>query len=100
MSIILEINNPNCFEKKVKTAKEAQKLIYESYFKSELFLTYKESDLCRFLSQEKLGDAHPYSDNEQLYRLYWDNLIVEERGVFVWRSAFIVGLGREVLGCK
>ena len=89
-----------CFEKKVKTAKEAEKLIYESYFKSELFLTYKESDLCMLLSKEKLGDAHPYSDDERLYRLYWDNLIVEERGKFVWRSAFIVGLGREVLGCR
>ncbi|MBU1668696.1 hypothetical protein KKC13_09765 [bacterium] len=89
-----------CFEKRVQTAQQAKKLIYESYFKSELFLAYKEDDLCMLFTKEQLGDAHPYSDNELLYRLYWDNLIVEVRGKFVWRSGFIVGLGQEVLGCK
>lgn len=88
-----------CFEKKIKTKEEAKKLIYESYFKSELFLAYKEDDLCMLFTKEQLGDAHPYSDNELLYRLYWDNLIAENRGQFVWRSGFIVGLGQEVLGC-
>lgn len=87
-----------CFEKKVQTAQEAKKLIYESYFKSDLFFAY-EDNLCTLLNKKQLGDAHPYSDNELLYRLYWDNLIVEVRGQFVWRSAFIVGLGREFLGC-
>lgn len=89
-----------CFEKGAKSSQEAKKLIYESYFKSELFLAYKEDDLCMLLSREQLGDFHPYSDNELLYRLYWDNLIVEDRGQFVWRSGFIVELGQELLGCK
>jgi len=36
-----------CFEKKVQTAQEAKKLIYESYFKSDLFFAYKKITFVR-----------------------------------------------------
>jgi len=90
-----------CFKNRICTKEDAGKLIYESYLKSELFRAYKtEKALCELLKQENLGDAHPYSDNPLLYRLYWDNLIVEQRGKFVWRSAFIRDLGWEMVGCE
>ena len=89
-----------CFKNKICNKEDARRLIYASYLKSELFRAYlKEKALCALLQQESLGDAHPYSDNPLLYSLYWDNLIVEQEGKFVWRSAFIRDLGREMLGC-
>lgn len=89
-----------CFTNNANSAEEAQKCIDESSWKSELFRLYRNDKLCMLFTKEKLGDAHPYSHDELLYRLYWDNLIVEEKGQFVWRSKFIVGLGQDFLGCK
>lgn len=89
----------HCFEQKAYTVEDAKRVIVESFFKVELFLPYEGDDLCLRLAQESLGDAHPYSSDPILYRLYWDNLIVEKRGKFVWRSPFLQALGREVLGC-
>lgn len=88
-----------CFKAKVQTQKEAEELLANSLWSSELFRVYrKESDkLSLLLSKEALGNFHPYCDDELLYKLYWDNLIVEQRGVFVWRSAFIVVLGKHFL---
>ena len=89
-----------CFKAKVKTQKEAKELLVHSLWSSELFRAYrKEKDkLSLLLSKEELGAFHPYCDNELLYKLYWDNLIKGERGKFVWRSAFLVEMGREFLG--
>ncbi len=88
-----------CFKAGVKNEEEAKAFIDESTWKSDLFMSYKEHDLCDKFTQEPLGNAHPYSDNKLFYKLYWDNLIVEKKGKFVWRSAFLVEMGREVLGC-
>ncbi len=89
-----------CFKAKVKTQKEAEEHLSESLWSSELFRVYrKERDrLSILLSKEELGAFHPYCDDELLYKLYWDNLIVEQKGKFVWRSLFIVGMGREFFG--
>ena len=89
-----------CFKEGATCAKTAQKCLEESSWKSELFRLYRNDKLCLLFDKTSLGDAHPYSDNELLYRLYWDNLIVEEKGQFVWRSAFLVGLGKDVLACE
>ena len=89
-----------CFKERACTVKEAEKFLDESTWKSELFRVYRKDDLCSLFSKETLGNAHPSSDDEQLYKLYWDNLIVEEKGKFVWRSSFIVDMGKDVLGCK
>ena len=89
-----------CFKEKVRTSHEARKLLDESTWKSELFRVYRKDNLCELFPKEVLGNAHPYTDNEQLYKLYWDNLIVEKKGKFIWRSAFLVEMGREALGCK
>ena len=89
-----------CFKAGVKNEEEAKAFINESTWKSDLFMSYKEHDLCDKFTQEPLGNAHPYSDNKLFYKLYWDNLIVEKKGKFVWRSAFLVEMGREVLECK
>jgi len=89
----------HCFKAGVRNEEEAKALIDESIWKSDLFRLYKQENLCEFLSKETLGNAHPYSDNELLYKLYWDNLIIEEKGKFVWRSSFIVKLGKSFLGC-
>jgi len=89
-----------CFKAGVKNEDEAKAFIDESTWKSDLFMSYKEHDLCDKFTQEPLGNAHPYSDNKLFYKLYWDNLIVEKKGKFVWRSAFLVEMGREVLECK
>jgi hypothetical protein len=88
-----------CFEKGATTKQEAKEILDESSWKSELFRLYRKDNLCLLFDKETLGDAHPYSDNELLYRLYWDNLIVEQRGQFVWRSEFMVELGKRFLGC-
>jgi hypothetical protein len=88
-----------CFKSDVKNEEEAKILLDESTWKSDLFMAYKEYELCEKFAKEPLGNAHPYSDNKLFYKLYWDNLIVEKKGKFVWRSAFLVEMGREVLGC-
>jgi hypothetical protein len=88
-----------CFKSDVKNEEEAKILIDESTWKSDLFMAYKEYELCERFVKKSLGNAHPYSDNKLFYKLYWDNLIVEKKGKFVWRSAFLVEMGREVLGC-
>jgi hypothetical protein len=89
-----------CFRAKLKSEEKAKEYIDESTWKSDLFMGYREYDLCKKFTQEPLGNAHPYSDNKLFYKLYWDNLIVEKKGKFVWRSAFLVEMGREVLGCN
>jgi RNAse (barnase) inhibitor barstar len=91
-----------CLKAKVQNEKEAEELLTHSLWSSELFRAYrKEKDkLSLLLSKEELGSFHPYCDDELLYKLYWDNLIVEEKGVFVWRSAFLVKMGKEALECK
>ncbi len=89
-----------CFKEGASNGTMAEQCIKESSWKSELFRLYRNDKLCLLFTKEVLGDAHPYSDNELLYRLYWDNLIVEEKGQFVWRSSFMVGLGKDILGCK
>jgi hypothetical protein len=83
-----------CFKAEVKSQKEAERFLLESSWKSELFRLYRNDNLMLLFDKEVLGDAHPYSDDELLYRLYWDNLIVEKRGKFVWRSPFVVELGK------
>lgn len=90
-----------CFKNKTCKVLDAEKLICESYLKSELFRAYKDEEaLCTLLKKEALGDAHPYCEDPLLYKLYWDSLIVEKRGQFVWRSGFIRDLGRSTVGCE
>jgi len=88
-----------CFKAKVKSQKEAKELLTKSLWSSELFRPYRKEkeNLSLLLGKEKLGNFHPYCDDELLYKLYWDNLIVEEKGVFVWRSTFLVELGKSFL---
>jgi len=88
-----------CLKNGAKNAKECKKLIEESYLKTDLFKGYQKEKFCKLLKSDILGDFHPFCDDENLYRLYWDNLIVEERGKFVWRSNFIKELAKKVLKC-
>ena len=89
-----------CFKAGVTSGEKAKQFIDESTWKSDLFMSYREHDICDKFITEPLGNAHPYSDNKLFYKLYWDNLIVEKKGKFVWRSPFLVEMGKEVLECS
>jgi hypothetical protein len=59
-----------CFKAGVKSEEKAKTLIDESTWKSDLFMSYKEQNLCEKFLNETLGNAHPFSDNKLFYNLY------------------------------
>lgn len=70
---------------------------------SQLFSRFRTAadavPLCGLLHRETLGRYEVWPQDELLRRLYWQNLITDCRGQFVWRCAFIRDTGRELLGC-
>lgn len=70
---------------------------------SQLFTRFRSDadavPLCGLLRQDKLGKYDAWPQDELVRRLYWQNLITDCRGQFVWRCDFIRETGRELLGC-
>ena len=70
---------------------------------SQLFTRFRSDadavPLCGLLKQTTLGRYDVWPQDELVRRLYWQNLITDCRGQFVWRCDFIRDTGLEILGC-
>ncbi|MFM8330121.1 MAG: hypothetical protein ACKN9T_00345 [Candidatus Methylumidiphilus sp.] len=65
------------------------------------FTAYRENGdaerLRQYLAQQDLGRYDFWPSDALLSRLYWDSLLAERAGRFVWRCEIIRRIGREVL---
>ena len=78
--------------------------IISSSLPSQLFtrLIRSETDvplLCDLLQRQTLGRYDAWPQDIIIRKLYWQNLITNQDGQFVWRCPFIEKSGRELLSC-
>lgn len=77
--------------------------IKNSALPSQLFTRFRnETDappLCDLLQQQALGRYDAWPQDTLIRRLYWQNLITDCHGKFVWRCGFVQKTGLELLQC-
>ena len=80
-----------------------QASIKNSALPSQLFTRFRnETDalpLCDLLQKQALGRYDAWPQDALIRRLYWQNLITDCDGQFIWRCKFIQTTGQELLQC-
>ena len=83
--------------------KDWQNSIKNSALPSQLFTRFRSKSeaqpLGDLLKHQTLGRYDAWPQDPLVRRLYWQNLITNRDGQFVWRCAFVQETGQELLKC-
>ena len=83
--------------------KNWQASIKNSALPSQLFTRFRnETDalqMINLLQKQILGRYDAWPQNTLIRELYWQNLITDQDGLFIWRCDFIQKTGQELLHC-